>query len=185
MPLIVGLGNMGNEYMGTRHNVGFDIIYHIADTLSVTLKPGGGPWLSAEARFKGQRVVLVTPTTYMNNSGLAVSKAIKFFDIPIADCLVCTDDINLAPGVIRIKPSGSAGGHNGLSDIIERLGTNQFARLRFGVGNNYQRGRQADYVLSPFDPDEEEVVAQGIDKSHDAVLNFIREGIVPTMNKFN
>lgn len=185
MPLIVGLGNIGDEYMGTRHNVGFDIIYHLADTLSVDLKPGGGPYYSAEARFKGSRIVLVTPTTYMNNSGLAVSKALKNFDIPLEQCLICTDDINLAPGVVRIKPSGSAGGHNGLSSIIEKMQTDSFARLRFGVGNNFSRGRQADYVLSPFDSDEEEVIAKGIETAHAAVLCFIREGIVQSMNRYN
>jgi len=185
MPLIVGLGNIGQEYMGTRHNIGFDIVYHVADTLSASFKPGGGPFLSGEGRFKGHRVILLTPTTYMNNSGLAVSKALKFFDIPLSECLVCTDDINLPPGKIRIRPSGRAGGHNGLSDIIDRLGTDQFARLRFGVGNSFARGRQADYVLSPFDPEEQEDIATGIDKAHDAVLNFVREGITTTMNRYN
>lgn len=185
MPLIVGLGNIGDEYMGTRHNVGFDIIYHVADTLKLQLKSGGGPFLSTEGRHAGQKVVLLTPTTYMNNSGLAVSKALKYFDIPVADCLVCTDDVNLDPGKIRIRKAGSAGGHNGLRSITEHILTDQFARLRFGVGNFFARGRQADYVLAPFDPDEEEVIGKGIDAAHDAVLCFIREGIVPTMNKFN
>lgn len=185
MPLIVGLGNIGEEYMGTRHNVGFDIIYHIADTLSVNLKPGGGPFFSAEARHKGRRVILLTPTTYMNNSGLAVSKALKYFDIPLSECLVCTDDLNLPSGKVRLKPSGSAGGHNGLTSIIEEIGSDQFPRLRFGIGNDYPKGRQADYVLSPFDDSEQEAIAEGIDKAHDAALCFVREGIVPCMNKFN
>jgi peptidyl-tRNA hydrolase, PTH1 family len=185
MPLITGLGNIGNEYMGTRHNVGFDIIYHVADTLGVDLKPGKGPWYSAEARFKGLNVVLITPTTYMNNSGLAVSKALRFFDIPQSDLLVCTDDINLKTGTVRIKPSGSAGGHNGLTDIISRLQSDQFARLRFGVGDDFPRGRLSDYVLSPFNMDEEDVVADGIQKAHDAVLCFIREGLTKTMNRYN
>jgi PTH1 family peptidyl-tRNA hydrolase len=185
MPLIVGLGNIGQEYMGTRHNIGFDILFQVADTLSIDLKPGGGPFYSGEGRFKGCRVVLITPTTYMNNSGLAVSKALKFFDIPLSECLVCTDDINLPTGKVRIKSSGRPGGHNGLSDIIERLGTDQFARLRFGVGNSFARGRQADYVLSPFNSDEQDDIAAGIDKAHDAVLNFVRDGITTTMNRFN
>lgn len=185
MPLIVGLGNIGEEYMGTRHNVGFDIIYHVADTLSVELKPGKGPFYVAEARHKGRKAILITPTTYMNNSGLAVSKALKYFDIPLSECLVCTDDINLPPGKVRIRNKGSAGGHNGLISIIETLQTDQFARLRFGVGSNYSRGRQADYVLSPFEDSEQADIAKGIDIAHDAVLCFIREGIVQTMNKYN
>lgn len=185
MPLIVGLGNIGDEYMGTRHNVGFDIIYHIADTLSAKLKPGKGPFFVAEARHKGRQAILITPTTYMNNSGLAISKALKYFDIPLSECLVCTDDINLPPGKIRIKQNGSAGGHNGISSIIEVLGTDQFPRLRFGVGSDYSRGRQADYVLSPFNDDEQEIIAEGIDKAHDAALCFIREGIVKAMNTYN
>jgi peptidyl-tRNA hydrolase, PTH1 family len=185
MPLIIGLGNIGSEYMGTRHNVGFDIIYHVADTLGVELKPGRGPWYCAEARFKGQNVVLLTPTTYMNNSGLAVSKALRFFDIPQSDLLVCTDDINLKTGVVRIKPGGSAGGHNGLSDIIYRLQSDQFARLRFGIGNDFARGRQAEYVLSGFSQNEEDIVAEGVHKAHDAVLCFVREGLTKTMNQYN
>lgn len=185
MPLIVGLGNIGNEYMGTRHNVGFDIIYHLADTLSVELKPGKGPYYVAETRHRGQKTVLLTPTTFMNNSGLAVSKALKYFDIPLSECLVCTDDINLPTGKIRVKPNGSDGGHNGLASIIYTLQSDQFPRLRFGIGNDYPKGRQADYVLSPFDESELESVSKGIDNAHDAVLCFIREGIVQTMNKFN
>ncbi len=185
MPLIVGLGNIGEEYMGTRHNVGFDIIYHLADTLKLDLKPGKGPYYVAEGRHKGRQTILITPTTYMNNSGLAVSKALKYFDIPLSDCLVCTDDINLPAGKVRLRQDGRDGGHNGLASISEVLGSDKYPRLRFGVGNNFPRGRQADYVLSPFDDEEQEVIAQGIDKAHDAVLCFIREGIVPAMNKFN
>lgn len=185
MPLIVGLGNIGTEYMGTRHNVGFDIIYHVADTLRTRLTPGKGPYMVAEGRFRGQNVVLITPTTYMNLSGLAVSKALKYFDIPVSECLVCTDDINLPAGKIRIRPSGSDGGHNGLGNISEVLGTDQFPRLRFGIGNNFERGHRSDYVLSPFGDEEQEAVSAGIDKAHDAVLCFIREGIDSAMNKFN
>lgn len=185
MPLIVGLGNIGDEYMGTRHNVGFDIVYHIADTLSVKLKPGKGPFFVAEARHKGRQAILITPTTFMNNSGLAVSKALKYFDIPLSECLVCTDDINLPSGKIRVKESGGAGGHNGISSIIEVFGTIQFPRLRFGVGSDYSRGHQADYVLSPFNDDEQKLIAEGIDKAHDAALCFIREGIVKAMNTYN
>jgi PTH1 family peptidyl-tRNA hydrolase len=185
MPLIVGLGNIGEEYMGTRHNVGFDIIYHLAETLSIDLKPGKGPFYVAEGRHKGRQTVLITPTTYMNNSGLAVSKALKYFDIPLSECLVCTDDINLPPGKVRLRPSGRDGGHNGLASIIEIVRSDQFPRLRFGVGNNFSRGHQADYVLSPFDDEEQEIIAKGIDHAHDAALCFIREGIVPAMNRYN
>ena len=185
MALIVGLGNIGAEYEGTRHNIGFHIVYTLAETLKIELLPGKGPFISGSGKHKGRKVVLVIPTTYMNRSGLAVSKALKTFDISLSDCLVVTDDINLPTGKIRLRPGGSSGGHNGLSDIIETLGSDLFPRLRFGIGNNFGKGRQADYVLSGFEDEEQDAVQLGTDRAHDAALCFIRNGIVPAMNTFN
>jgi PTH1 family peptidyl-tRNA hydrolase len=185
MTLIVGLGNPGPEYDGTRHNIGFHVLFEVAEKLGIRFQPGKGPFMVATGSHKGRKVALVLPTTYMNLSGQAVSKALKVFDIALMDCLVVTDDLNLPVGKVRIRSSGSDGGHNGLSSIITTVNSDQFPRLRFGIGNDFPRGRQADYVLSAFNPDEQDAVQAGVDRSVDAVLCFIREGIVTTMNTYN
>lgn len=185
MPLIVGLGNPGPEYDGTRHNIGFHILDEVAEELGIRFESGKGPFRHGVGRHKGRPVVLVKPMTYMNLSGTAVSKALKLFDIPPADCLVVTDDLNLPTGKVRIRASGSDGGHNGLSHIIATLSTDQFPRLRFGIGNDFPKGRQADYVLSAFRDEEQEAVQTGVDRSKEAALCFVREGIVKTMNLHN
>lgn len=185
MSLVVGLGNPGPEYDGTRHNIGFHVLDDVAEALGIRFEAGKGPFQHGMGRHRGRPVVLVKPTTFMNLSGMAVSKALKLFDIPPAECLVVTDDLNLPTGKIRIRASGSDGGHNGLSDIIATLSTDQFPRLRFGIGNDFPRGRQADHVLSAFRNEEQEAVQSGVDRSKDAVLCFVREGIVKTMNLYN
>lgn len=185
MPIIAGLGNIGAEYEGTRHNIGFDIVRRLAETLSVDLSPGPGPFLCGVGRHRGKKTILVLPTTYMNRSGRAISKALAFYGVPPEECLVCCDDINLPTGMIRMRKNGGAGGHNGLADIIETTGNDRFPRLRFGVGNNFSRGKQADYVLSPFSNDELEEVSISLANAHDGALCFIREGIEQAMNKYN
>ncbi|MEQ8579175.1 MAG: aminoacyl-tRNA hydrolase [Balneola sp.] len=185
MSIIVGLGNIGSEYDGTRHNIGFDVLDELAKTLSISFGPGGGPFEIAEGRHKGRNIVLVKPTTFMNRSGTAVKKALAKFNTDKKDCLIVYDDLNLPLGTNRMKPNGSAGGHNGISDIIERLGSNDFPRLRFGIGDNFSRGRQVDYVLSPFDEDELEEKNQAVQHAHDAALAFVNLGIERAMNYFN
>ncbi|MEX2632899.1 MAG: aminoacyl-tRNA hydrolase [Balneolales bacterium] len=185
MPLIVGLGNIGEEYIGSRHNIGFDIIYRLADTLKVQLISGKGPFLYAQGQHRGKKTILLAPTTYMNNSGQAVIRACRLFDIAPQDTFICYDDINLPSGKIRIRKSGSHGGHNGLKDVIEKLDTNEIPRLRFGIGKDFKPGQQSDYVLSPFPPEERDMIEESLSKAHDAALCFIREGITITMNKHN
>jgi len=185
MPIIVGLGNIGDEYNGTRHNVGFDILYKVADTLKITFKKGKGPFLEASGQFKGNRTILILPTTYMNRSGHAVHAALNLYNEPLQNCLICSDDINLPVGKIRLRPNGGDGGHNGLKDIIESVNSKQFPRLRFGIDKNFARGRQVDYVLSPFTKEEQPIVRETIVKAHDAILCFIREGINRAMNQYN
>lgn len=185
MPIIVGLGNIGDEYARTRHNAGFDIVLKLAETLSIKMSPGKGPFLAGAGMHRGNRTILVLPTTYMNNSGLAVTKVLNVYKEPLSNCLVCTDDINLPVGKIRLRPNGGAGGHNGLYDIIENVKSKEFPRLRFGIDKNFPRGKQVDYVLSPFNKDEQSLVNETIEKAHDAVLCFIREGIERAMNKYN
>lgn len=184
MSIIVGLGNVGQEYDGTRHNIGFDVIDLLAETLEVSFKPGGGPFVVAEAKYKGRKVVLIKPTTFMNRSGTAVKKALNKYHTDIEDCLVVYDDLNLPIGVTRIKGKGSDGGHNGIFDINEKIGRD-YPRLRIGIGNNFARGRQVDYVLSAFAKDEIEEVQISIKKAHDAALAFVMLGIERAMNFFN
>lgn len=185
MSIIVGLGNIGSKYDGTRHNIGFDIVDDIAKTLSVTFGPGNGPFVVAEGRHKGRKIVLVKPTTYMNLSGSAVKKALAKYRTDKKDCLIVYDDLNLPLGTNRMKEKGSAGGHNGIADIIEKLGSNDFPRLRFGIGDNFSRGRQVDYVLAPFEVDELELAAQARKHAHDAALAFASIGIERAMNFYN
>lgn len=185
MPLIVGLGNIGEKYTGTRHNIGFSIVDRLAGTLSASMEKADDPYILGVGRFKGVKTILIQPTTLMNNSGKAVLRACRMFRYLPGDILVCYDDVNLPTGKIRLRPEGSAGGHNGIQSIIDHLGTRHFPRMRFGIGNNYSRGRQSEYVLSPFDDEEMPDVEEGLKKSEEAALCFIREGIVIAMNHFN
>lgn len=185
MTIIAGLGNIGTEYVGTRHNIGFDIADRLADKLSLNFEKPRGPYLAAKGSFKGKPLVIIKPNTYMNRSGSAITKAIVEFKSSLENVLVCYDDLNLPPGKIRFRPDGSAGGHNGIQDIIERTGTRTFSRLRFGIGNNFPRGRQVDYVLGPFNGEEMTDIEAGLEKSVEGILCFVRQGLVQTMNQFN
>lgn len=185
MALIVGLGNPGADYAGTRHNIGFELVDKLADDLSIQIKPGNGLFHIGSGSFKGQKVTLIKPVTFMNRSGKAVTKALAETGEPVENCLVCYDDINLDVGTIRLRPSGSAGGHNGIADIIEKLQTNQFPRLRIGVGSDFKKGRQADYVLSPFTEEQRIEVNRVLEVASDAILTFLRGGLDLAMNKFN
>src|SRR5699024_8553109 len=141
MAVIVGLGNPGKKYDGTRHNVGFKLIDKLADLLSVQLNSGRGPYLTGKSAFPHQNIRLVKPTTFMNESGKAVQQLLKWYRTKPEECLVCYDDLNLDVGALRLRRGGSAGGHNGIKDIIRKLGTNQFPRLRVGIGHNFHEGR--------------------------------------------
>ena len=185
MPLIIGLGNPGSKYAGTRHNIGFELIDRLADSMSVRMGTGKGPYLVGKSNHAGHPVYLLKSTTYMNNSGNAVQQAIHWYKEDIGDCLICYDDLDLDLGTIRLRPRGSAGGHNGIKDIINKLGTNAFPRLRIGIGNDFPRGQQIKHVLSPFSAEEQKVIDSTLDQAVDAVYSFITEGIEEAMNKFN
>ncbi len=184
MSIIIGLGNIGQEYEGTRHNIGFDVVDAIAEKLSIDFKAGGGPFVVAEGRHKGRQVILIKPTTYMNRSGTAVKKALTKYRAENKDCLVIYDDLNLPVGTTRMKPGGSDGGHNGIADINEKIGR-EYPRLRVGIGNDFKRGRQVDYVLSKFDQHEMDEVMISIQKAHEAALAFVSLGIERAMNFYN
>ena len=182
--LIIGLGNDGAEYAGTRHNVGFDVIDLLAKRFEIKDKKKKFGAALGETELESKKLILLKPLQYMNNSGQAAATAAGFYRIPPDRILVITDDMALKPGSIRIRAKGSAGGHNGLSDIIEKLGTEDFARLRIGIGRSTrQTGR--DYVLSrPGENEKTRIAAAGL-RAVEAVLMWVQLGVEPAMNKFN
>ena len=182
--LIVGLGNIGPEYADTRHNIGFMILDEL-------VKQEGEKFhhmrlaYYAEVPYKGRMLHLIKPTTYMNLSGKALSHWMKELKIPIENVLVLVDDLALPLGTLRLKPKGSAAGHNGLKNIELTLGNSDYARLRFGISDNFPKGRQVDYVLSGFDDDELPELPALIDKSIEMIKSFVTIGTELTMTKFN
>ena len=183
MKLVVGLGNPGRKYAGTRHNIGFDVLDRLVQRHRLDWESAPAEAIMAKWRTAG--TLLAKPLTFMNLSGHAVGDLLRFFKVDVADMLVVVDEVQLELGRLRARPEGSAGGHNGLKSLIEQLGTEQFARLRIGVGRGDARRDLADHVLAAFDPDERVVVAETVDRAADAVELFISEGIAPVMNRFN
>ncbi|MBR7167246.1 MAG: aminoacyl-tRNA hydrolase [Bacteroidales bacterium] len=182
--LIVGLGNIGSEYEDTRHNIGFMVLDRLVKGTDCKFEIQRHAY-TAEMRHKGRTLLLIKPTTYMNLSGKALNYWMKTEKIPIENVLVIVDDIALPVGTIRIKKKGSAGGHNGLGNIEETLGHSDYARLRFGIGDNFSRGRQIDYVLGKFSTEELITIDPQIDKACEAIKTFATMGIDRTMNFFN
>ncbi len=182
--LIVGLGNIGNEYAHTRHNIGFDVVN------AFVMKHGGQFRTDryayvAEIRWKGKNFVCICPTTYMNLSGKAVKYWLDKEKIETGNILVIVDEIALPLDKIRLRPSGSDAGHNGLKSLQESLGTQDYPRLRFGIGNDYPKGHQADYVLGKWKKEEEPLVKLKIEKSVAIIESFAVQGIALTMNQVN
>lgn len=182
--LVAGLGNLGAEYANTRHNIGFKILDALADASNIVFSDGRYGWI-AEYKFKGRTFVLLKPTTYMNLSGKAVNYWMQKENIPIENLLVVVDDLALPLGSIRVRAKGSDAGHNGLKNITETLGSQDYARLRFGIGNNFRPGRQVDYVLGEWDKDEKPELPALIDSSIEVIKSFGTIGIEQTMNYFN
>ena len=183
MKLIVGLGNPGRKYTGTRHNVGFEIVDTLAERHR--LEWTSAPAEAILAKWRAEDVIVAKPLTFMNLSGHAVGDLLRYFKIDLPDLLVVVDDINLELGRLRSRPGGSAGGHNGLKSLIGQLGTDQVARLRVGVGRGDARRDLADHVLAKFDPEERVEVAEAVGRAADAAELFVAEGIPPVMNRFN
>ena len=187
--LIVGLGNVGEEYEGTRHNAGFMVVEALARAASTDEKPVR--WTlerkayRPEFRLKGRTVVMIKPTTYMNLSGEAVRYWLQAERVPQENLLVVVDDIALPLGTLRMKKQGSGGGHNGLANIEQLLGGSNYCRLRVGVGNNFSRGRQIDYVLGAFDGEELAVLQPRIEAACEAVKCFVTQGPDRAMNMYN
>jgi PTH1 family peptidyl-tRNA hydrolase len=182
--LVVGLGNPGSEYKHTRHNIGFDILDHLAANAGAFFIAGRLGDLT-RIRIRGRQVVLLKPSTYMNLSGKAVNYWLQQEHIGADHLLVVTDDIALPPGAIRIRLKGSDGGHNGLKSINEILNHTHYARLRFGVGSDFSRGKQADYVLDAWPEEQQALVKERIGVAVQAIRTFIGDGPVMAMNQFN
>ncbi len=182
--LVVGLGNIGPKYHNTRHNIGFRILDALAkeEGLTFETKKLGD---STTYTFKGRTFILLKPNTYMNLSGKAVRYWLEKEKVPLENLLVVTDDINLSFGTIRLKAKGSAGGHNGLKDIETQLNTSKYCRFRFGVGSEFGKGRQVDYVLGEWNEDEETAMPERLEKGIALIKSFATAGLSNTMNIFN
>jgi len=182
--LIAGLGNIGAEYELTRHNIGFLVVDHLAQRFNADFKHNRLAFTS-EFKFKGRSFTLVKPTTYMNLSGKAINYWLNSQKIPLENLLVISDDISLPFGKLRLRAKGSSAGHNGLKNIEEVLDGKNYARLKFGIGDNFSRGRQVDYVLERFTTSEFSEIEIYIEKAADMILSFGTVGIVNTMNQYN
>ncbi len=182
--LIVGLGNIGPEYLLTRHNVGFMVLDRLASDFETKFSMERLASY-AEIKHKGKQIYLIKPTTFMNLSGKAVNYWMKELKIEKQNILIITDDIALPYGKLRMKPKGSHGGHNGLRNIQEILGDSDYTRLRFGVGDDFGKGRQIDYVLGDFKGEQFEQLPEHLDRASEMILSFCLQGLDKTMNAFN
>lgn len=182
--LIVGLGNVGAEYENTRHNIGFKVLDMLAEQSGIIFSIDRLAYV-AEMKYKGKTLILIKPTTYMNLSGKAVNYWLQKEKILTDHLLVITDDIALPFGTIRIRPKGSDGGHNGLKSINESIQTTEYPRLRFGIGNNYPKGKQAEYVLGQWTEEEQKLLPQRINVATQVVKSFATAGLQRTMNDYS
>lgn len=185
MKAIIGLGNPGIKYAGTRHNIGFDTVTALADKYNIKIKDKKFNGLVGEGFIEGEKVMLVQPQTFMNLSGECVGLIAGFYKLEPEDIIVICDDINLDTGRLRIRAKGSAGGHNGLKNIIAHLGTETFPRIRIGVGEKTEGWDLADYVLARFSKDDEPIMREAIKNAVGAVETWISDDIGTAMNRYN
>lgn len=182
--LIAGLGNPGPEYFYTRHNIGFLVLDALAEESGASFKPDRLGDVT-QVRAKNKILHLLKPNTYMNLSGKAIRYWLQALDIPVQNLLVVTDDLSLPTGRIRIRTKGSDGGHNGLKSIQELLQTQDYARLRFGISDNFPKGKQVDYVLGEWTPEEQKIIKESIPLATEAIKSFALSGPEVTMGKYN
>ncbi len=182
--LIAGLGNIGADYAGTRHNIGFQILDQLVEEGTVAFEASRLGDV-AQFRLKGRTLICLKPSTFMNRSGKAVRYWLDKEKIPLENLLVVTDDLNLPFGSLRLKTKGSDGGHNGLKDIQEVLGTTTYSRFRFGIGSDYPKGGQVDYVLGRWNEAERKAMPERLKRSTEAIRSFVLAGTSTTMNTFN
>ena len=182
--LVVGLGNIGEEYRGTRHNIGFEILDFLAEKEEFQFSSDRLGDIG-QFKHKGRTAICLKPSTYMNLSGKAVLYWLQKENIPIENLLILTDDLNLPFGSLRLKTKGSDGGHNGLKDIQKMLNTGSYPRLRFGVGSDYSRGQQVDFVLGRWNEEEAEALPERLNRCSELIRSFLFAGPKNTMNNFN
>lgn len=183
--LIAGLGNPGRKYANNRHNIGFMLMDRLAERLQGNFSRVESKALVTRSKFGENRLILVKPQTFMNNSGRAVASLARYYKVPLENLLVAYDDLDLDLGTIRLRPKGGSGGHKGIASVIQELGTQNFSRLRLGIGRPPGRMEAADYVLGDFSSSEREIIAAVLELGVDAVLTFINQGIENAMNEYN
>lgn len=182
--LVAGLGNPGDEYQNTRHNIGFKVLDALAEASNIVFSDKRYGW-TTEYKFKGRTFVLLKPSTYMNLSGMAVNYWLQKEKIPLENLLVVVDDLSLPLGSLRLRAKGSDAGHNGLKNIAQVLGTQEFARLRFGIGDNFRHGQQINYVLGEWNKEESAELPALINDSIEIIKSFGTIGVSQTMTFFN
>lgn len=183
--LIAGLGNPGREYKHNRHNVGFQVIDHLAARHRLAFSRIQNHAFVSSGSVAGRSVVMAKPQLYMNRSGGPLKALVKFYKVPLDKLLVVVDDIDLPLGTLRLRPEGSSGGQNGMRDIIEHLGTQEFARLRIGIGRPPGKRNAAGHVLQDFDRDEQDIIDQAYERASDAIETWLQEGITLAMSRHN
>ncbi|MDR3326667.1 MAG: aminoacyl-tRNA hydrolase [Prevotellaceae bacterium] len=183
--LVAGLGNIGEEYAHTRHNIGFDVLDALAKASDAAFDVNKRYGAVAELRLKNHTLILLKPSTYMNNSGKAIRYWLQKENIPTEQLLVIVDDISLPIGAVRLRGNGSSAGHNGLKSIEEMIENQQYPRLKFGIGNDFLQGAQIHFVLGKFSEEERKIVDEKIDLAVEAIKSFCLEGLSRAMNKFN
>ena len=185
MILIVGLGNPGMEYAATRHNVGFDMLTYLGDRYDIALRSKEGRAVVGKGFIEGQKVILAQPQTYMNLSGESVRALMDFYKLDEEDLVVICDDINLSVGQVRIRPKGSAGGHNGIKSIIQHIGTQEFTRIRIGVGGKPEGGDLVKHVLGRFSREEDGMLRDVFALAEEGLLEILTEDVASAMNRVN
>ena len=183
--MIVGLGNPGLQYRYTRHNAGFMVAQALAEKLEFNLKRIKFRCQISDGKLDGIPLIIAKPLTYMNDSGSAVSSLLRYFKVPLERLLVIHDDLDLPLGMLRLRPGGGSAGQRGMQSITDKLGTNAFPRLRFGIGRPPGRMDPADYVLEKFSASEQELLKMTLDQAAAAAMTFIREGLEKAMNQYN
>jgi PTH1 family peptidyl-tRNA hydrolase len=183
--LIVGLGNPGREYRENRHNIGFMLIDRLSVKLNAHFTRLQSKALVASAMYQERKIILAKPQTFMNLSGQSVQGLVHFYKLPLMNILIAHDDLDLPPGTIRIRPDGGSAGQKGMASIIERLGTDEFARLRLGIGRPPGQMQAPDYVLQDFSNADLKIIAETLNRAVDAALEFVVNGLNTAMNKYN
>lgn len=183
--ILVGLGNPGREYRGNRHNVGFMTIDRLSEAFAIKISKVQAKALVGSGQWEGRKIILVKPQTYMNLSGDAVGSLLRYYKVPLAQLMVAHDDLDLPVGVIRLRPGGGSAGQKGVASTINKVGTQNFPRLRIGIGRPPGQMAAADYVLQNFSKADQEIIDPTIDRAVEAIKVFIRDGLDAAMNQFN